>query len=222
MGEYQEAEALFWEALALWRGFGSPRSQIWCITYCSPTLLTLGKHREAQLLLRESLALSHATEDHYGVAMSLHHLGLRGLRATRGRGGDLLPPRGTAAAGKHGRLGVPPGPQRPGRGPARGRLAGRVVAALAAALASQAIPEALHALVGLAEHLAATRDHAAALELCARALADPVCGPRTRRQAEVLRTTALAWLSPEEAAHIQERAAAQPLREIARSVHDRS
>jgi predicted ATPase/transcriptional regulator with XRE-family HTH domain len=75
-GEYEQAERLFRAALANWRQLGSPRGIIWCISYCSIALLALGKYQEAELLLRESLALSHATGDRYGTGSSLRHLGL--------------------------------------------------------------------------------------------------------------------------------------------------
>lgn len=77
---YAEAEHLFWTALANWRRVASPRGTLWCLTYCSPTLMVRGKYAELEPLLHESLQLGQATGDRGGVAMALHQLGVVALR----------------------------------------------------------------------------------------------------------------------------------------------
>jgi len=76
LGAYDDAERAFREGLALWRAIGNPRTTLFCITLCSITLYALGKYSEAQALLHESLTLSGTTDDRWGMAMTLTHLGL--------------------------------------------------------------------------------------------------------------------------------------------------
>jgi Flp pilus assembly protein TadD len=54
---------------------GNPRGAVWCITSGTETLLALGKHDEAQQLLRESLTFSYAARDAGGTAAALYNLG---------------------------------------------------------------------------------------------------------------------------------------------------
>jgi predicted ATPase/transcriptional regulator with XRE-family HTH domain len=215
VGEYQEAERLFRAALSDWRELGNPRGAIWCITSCSVTLLALGQYQEAQQLLRESLALCHATNDRYGMATTLRSLGLaafqqgdvetaiyffrEALPLLRSTGNweylHVLNDLGAALW----------------QGGARGESRRTYGEALATALQVQAHHEALRAMIGIATHVSHDGDHAAALRLATRVLADPISSDEVRRGATELQRAARAQLSVDEAARIEDQAAALPL-----------
>ncbi|HEU5103456.1 MAG TPA: tetratricopeptide repeat protein [Roseiflexaceae bacterium] len=215
VGEHQEAERLFREALLGWRELGNPRGAVWCLSSCSVTLLALGKHQEAQQLLRESLRLSYTTDDRYGTATTLYHLGLaafqqedveaaiyffrEALPLLRSIGNwEYLQALNALAAALW---------QAGTKGEARRAYRD----GLAAALEIEAIPEALQALSGLATLLGDSGDHAAALALAARVLADPASRDEARRSAAEQQRSARAHLSVDEAARIEEQVAALPL-----------
>ena len=214
-GATEQAEQLFRAALASWRELGNPRGTIWCITACSPTLLALGKHREAQQLLRESLRLSYATRDSGGVAMTLHNLGLAAFRQgdtaeaiyfLREALPSLRAASSLVSAHALNDLGVALW-----QSGAHEQAQRTYAEALETALRVQARPEALRALGGLATCYAAAGRHAAALGLAARALADPAASPELRRAMAELQRAARVQLPADEAAQIEAQAGALPL-----------
>jgi len=217
-GAYEEAERQFRAGLSIWQEFGDPRAQIWCITYCSGTLMALGKHHEVHDLLRTSLALSHATDDHYGTAMSLHHLGLIALQQRNFEEAiyffrEALPMLRRTSGWEYPQVFIDLGTALWEVGSmAESRRAYQD--ALAGAVETQALPEVLHALVGLAAHLARDGEIATALKVVTRVLADPAKRERTQRQAAELQAAARAALSADEAARIERLAAVEPLSEV--------
>lgn len=218
LGAYEEAEQLFRAALAHWRTLGNPRGTVWCITFGCNTLLLLGAHQEAQQLLHESLKLSHATDDRYGTATTLHQLGR--IAAQQGDVEEaiyffrealpLLPSTWNwlyaqalnDLAAALWQVGAQQETWRTYR------------TALAAALQVQSLYETLRALIGLAVYQAHAGRHAAALALAVRVLAEPAGPDDVRRSAEDLRRTACAHLTPEEVAQIAERARTQALVQV--------
>jgi predicted ATPase/transcriptional regulator with XRE-family HTH domain len=218
VGEYPEAERLFREALSGWRELGNPRGAVWCLSSCSVTLLALGKHQEAQRLLHESLTLSHATDDRYGAATTLHHLGLAAFQQDDAEAAiyffrEALPLMRSFGNWEH-LLALNALAAALWQAGAKDEARRTYADGLAAALAIQAIPEALQAISGLATLLGDSGDHAAALALAARVLADTASRDEARRAAAEQLRLAHAHLSAEQAARIEEQAAARPLATI--------
>lgn len=215
-GEYLEAERLSRAALADWRELGNPRGTIWCITSSSVTLLALGKHSETQDLLREALALSHASDDRYGIAMTLYHLGLAAAKQNDDEVAiyffrEALPQLRRSGNWEHvqalnhlgaaeWRAGAPDEAWRAYR------------EALAAALQLQDLPEMLRAMVGLAACRAHAGQHAAALRLATQVLAEPSADAALRDTAAELQRAARGHLPPDEATLIEAQAVALPLK----------
>lgn len=73
-GEFSKAEAYFREGLALGRLIGSPRNIGSFLIMYSALLHAWKRHREANDMLRESLAIGRAENDLWLVAISLQHL----------------------------------------------------------------------------------------------------------------------------------------------------
>jgi hypothetical protein len=69
-------------------------------------------------------------------------------------------------------------------------------------------------MIGIATHILHDGDYAAALRLATRVLADPVSSDELRRSATELQRAARAHLSVNEAARIEDQAAALPLANI--------
>jgi tetratricopeptide (TPR) repeat protein len=177
VGQYGEAEQLFRAALANWRAVGNPHGLVWCITSCSPALLALGKYGEAEQLLRESLALSHTSDDRNSMAATLRYLGLAALQQ-----GDVeasiyffreaLPLLQDTAnwPSLQVRNDLGAALWHAGAKQESKRIYSEV---LSTALQFQFHLEALGAMIGLATHLSHEDNHAAALRLATRVLADP-------------------------------------------------
>lgn len=185
------------------------------ITACSPTLLALGKHCEAQLLLRESLRLSYATRDSGGAARTLHNLGLvafhqgdtaEAIYFLREAIPSLRSASSLVSAHALNDLGAALW-----QSGARDEAQRSYAEALEIALRVHTQAEALHAIGGLAACHAASGRYASALGLAARALADPAASPELRGAMAELHERARAQLPADEAAQIEARAGGLPL-----------
>jgi tetratricopeptide (TPR) repeat protein len=222
LGEYEQAEVFFRAALARYRVLGNPRSLVFCLTFCSPTLVARGNAHEAQVLLRESFMLASAAADRFGMAIALQHLGVValeqqqpdeavylfheavGLMRTIGSRWDLARALNQFGAAQW----------------AAGKLtdAGATYReALATALEAQAIPDALQALAGMAAYAAQSGRYADALALATRILRDRSARTETQAQAEQVRRQTYARLAAEDARAIEHATATMPLAELARS-----
>jgi tetratricopeptide (TPR) repeat protein len=216
LGEYGAAERLFRAGLARYRAIGNPRCLVFCLTFCSTTLVAIGKSQEAQALLRESLMLAGAADDRFGMAITLQHLGhlaleqhdapeavylfreaLALMRATGSRW-DI-----TRILNQFGAALCAVGDS--------ARAAAIYREALATALEVQAIPDALQALAGVATQLHRTGRYAEALGLCARVIADPASRIETRDQAVRLHATLMSQVPADQIAVIERQARELPL-----------
>lgn len=210
VGDLAAAESLFRAALAAWRELGNPRGTIWCITSCCPTLLALGDHNEAQQLLRESLALSSRANDAGGTAMTLYNLGWVALEQDDHEAAiyflrEALPMVRVINSMRYAHMLNQLGSALWQTGAAQ--EAQRCYAeALAAALQAHDQGAALRAMLGLATVRAHAGDHAAALGLATRALAELLDDDVLRRSAAELRDAARAQLSADAARQAEERA----------------
>jgi tetratricopeptide (TPR) repeat protein len=178
-------------------------------------LIALGKYEETEILLRESLMLSQTTDDRYGMAMALHHLGLVAMKRQdaveavylfrealvllRTIGGWEVAQTLNDLAGALWSTG------------ARREAEDAYQEALAAALRAHALPDALQALTGLAVVLQHRGRSAEALGLAVRALIDPASRIETRRQAEAIRDAARSVLSAEQIDAVEGRTVGEPL-----------
>lgn len=209
VGDLAAAEPLFRAALAAWRELGNPRGTIWCITSCCPTLLALGDHNEAQLLLRESLALSSRANDTGGTAMTLYNLGGVALEQGDHEAAiyflrEVLPMVRVINSMRYAHTLNQLGAALWQTGAAQ--EAQRCYAeALSASLQAHDRGVALQAMLGLATARAHAGDHAAALGLASRALAEPL-DDVLRRSAVELRDAARAQLAADKARLAEERA----------------
>jgi predicted ATPase/DNA-binding XRE family transcriptional regulator len=218
VGEYGEAEQLFRAALANWRVVGNPHGLVWCITSCSPGLLALGKYGEAEQLLRESLVLSHTSDDRNSMAATLRYLGLAALRQ-----GDVeasiyffreaLPLLQDTAnwPSLQVRNDLGAALWQAGAKQESKRIYSEV---LSTALQFQFHHEALGAMIGLATHLSHEGNHAAALRLASRVLADPASSDEAGRSAAEVQSIARAHLPADQVARIEQQTHAQPLAEV--------
>lgn len=71
---FSEAEHAFRSALDSYRKLATPRGMVFCVSFCSPVLIALGAHQEAQMLLRECLVIAGKANDSYGIAISMLYL----------------------------------------------------------------------------------------------------------------------------------------------------
>jgi tetratricopeptide (TPR) repeat protein len=186
------------------------------------TLLALGKYGEAEQLLRESLALCHASDDRYGMAAALRYLGLAALKQGDAESSisffreALLLLEGTGnwqslqvhndLAAALWQAGV------------KGESRRAYNEALATALHIHAHPEALRAMTGIATIASHDGDHATALQLAARVLVDPTSSDEVRHSAVDIQSTARDHLLADQAAQIEEQARVQALAEILATV----
>jgi predicted ATPase/DNA-binding XRE family transcriptional regulator len=215
LGADEESERLFRAALDTWRELGNPRGLVWCITSATETFLALGRRDEAEELLRESLVRSYAAGDTGGTASALYNLGLVAFHQDEFAEAiyflrEVLPSIRATSGVQYARASND-------LGAALWRAGSTVEArraydeALATSVELRVDYEALRALAGLAGLLADAGEHGAALRLAARVLADRASPEDARRAAAEVRRTARAGLSEEEAARIEERAAAVSL-----------
>lgn len=214
LGLYSEAEQLFHAALANWRALGNPRGMVWCIGTCSVTLLKLGKHHEAQQLLRESLALSYANQDTGGAAMSLYTLGHVAFDQAEVEEAiyfyrEAAPLVRTESGWRYAQiLNMLAAAQRQVGAKLEARQTYRE--ALSTAMQAQAHHEALQAMIGLAAHFSDTGQYAAAFALASRVLAETDRDELQHRAVE-LQQAARAQLPDHEAEQIAQHASTQPL-----------
>jgi predicted ATPase/DNA-binding XRE family transcriptional regulator len=215
VGSPAESEQHFRAALASWRAVGNPRGTVWCVTSCTETLLALGKHGEAEQLLRESLTMSYASGDSGGTAMTLHNLGRVALHHGDADAAiyflrEALPLLRSASHWVYAHALNDLGAALWQAG-AKGEARATYGEALATALQVHVHQEGLRAAAGIATCLADAGQHAAALGLAARVLADPASGEATRRSAAEVQGAAQARLPDDEVAAIKGRASALPL-----------
>lgn len=216
LGDYAEAERLFRAGLAHYRAIGNPRSLVFCLTFCSTTLMVLGKTHEAQALLRESLMLASAAEDRFGMAITLQHLGHLALEQHDAPEAvylfrealDLM--RATGSRWDIARLLNQYGAALCAVGDSARAIA-TYREALTTALDAQAIPDALQSLAGVAAQLHHTGRYAEAFGLCARIIADPASRIDTRDQATRLYATLMPLVPADQVAAIERQAYEQPL-----------
>ena len=167
-----------------------------------------GKYQEAERLLRESLALSYATDDRYGAAITLRYLG----RAAFEQGDvetaiyffrEALPKLRNIGNWEYlpviNDLG-----EALWQSGARSDARRTYDEALATALRLQSPQEATRAALGIAAHAAHAGDHALALRLAARILADPGSSDEARRGAAELQRAARDHIPEHEAAQIEQ------------------
>ncbi len=219
-GEYEEAERFFRAGLARYRAMENNRGLLISTTFCSTPLITQGKYQEVEALLQEGLRVAELLDDRYGTAIALHQLGLVASAQNRTTTAidrfheSLALCRALGSYWDIARVSNQLGAALMASGePAEAGQA--LLEALKAALEGQIIPEALHALGGLATLLSLEGHCQKALEIAAHILAEPAANSKTREQARQLRAALRAQLPAEQVALIEGRGRNRPLTEIA-------
>jgi DNA-binding SARP family transcriptional activator/predicted ATPase len=187
-GRAEEGYKLLKESLAIWRRTGAPRLGVFCLSFFGAVAQALGHYDEAEAALEEGLALAQNAGDQYGVAT--FHTSLSALNLTQG---DY---ERAAAAVQHS-LAIFSDIGDPWHIAQSMTLLGRINLAQEDAIAAEqafhraletavnarATPNALEALVNLADLFARTDREPAALLLAERVTTHPASSRAVRTRA---------------------------------------